>query len=577
MSNIAEQLATLQTNLEAAKQTLADNLTLNHLETTTASTLTEMAESAANVPGTYYQSYIDLVEGAAITDLTIPKSVMQIGDYKYSGVTTLATLTFEEGSLCWRIGTGTFDGCTGLTNINWNGITGLTTIGNQAFNSCHSLETFVFPASIQTIGSDAFARISSLTAVTFEEGSQLTYIGGYAFGECYGIEKVILPEGLVELAENVFRYDDFTFISLPSTLTTIGSNCFGRNSSLLKIVCNGTTAPTLADNVFSDGTTDHTGYIYIPQGADYSSWESQIGNFTLIEMGDYDIRIYDSGGTYTDYVYDDRSLPSEGYAGDESIYGVELGSTITEIPANCFSGCTNLTALTLSEYISSVGENAIPTVQDLTVGIPSIPNNFLYGNGSIRNLTLTSAVTSIGDSAFQQCSALTSITLPTTVNAIGNSSFKECYSLSSVHIPSNILTINGGAFEGCEGLTSLTFDEGCTTIGGNAFHYCPSLTSVTLPASLSTFDGGYNFGDCTGMTEFTMLSQDITSIPNLMLFNCNHLTSITMHAATCPSIESRSLDINHNNGGVLHVPTGADYSSWLEALGDGWTVEYFDV
>ena len=57
-------------------------------------------------------------------------------------------------------------------------------------------------------------------------------------------------------------------------------------------------------------------------------------------------------------------------------------------------------------------------------------------------------------------------------------------------------------------------------------------------------------------------------------FDSSGLTSITCYAKPAPALGD-SVFQNIPNTGILRVPEGANYSSWLKVLPSGWSVEYF--
>ena len=76
-------------------------------------------------------------------------------------------------------------------------------------------------------------------------------------------------------------------------------------------------------------------------------------------------------------------------------------------------------------------------------------------------------VTVIGDYAFSGCNELTSVTIPEGLTAIGEYAFSDCYGLTSLTLPGGLTSIGEFAFSDCSGLTSVTFPEGLTTIGAS--------------------------------------------------------------------------------------------------------------
>ncbi|MDR1793143.1 MAG: leucine-rich repeat domain-containing protein [Bacteroidales bacterium] len=104
-----------------------------------------------------------------------------------------------------------------------------------------------------------------------------------------------------------------------------------------------------------------------------------------------------------------------------------------------------------------------------------LPNSVQGGTGN-----LTYSVTAIGDGAFGACSNLTAVTIPNTVTIIGNfaffgtgltsitfpesvttirwGAFYHCLSLTSVTIPTSVTTMGAGTFAECFALTELNYN-----------------------------------------------------------------------------------------------------------------------
>lgn len=88
--------------------------------------------------------------------------------------------------------------------------------------------------------------------------------------------------------------------------------------------------------------------------------------------------------------------------------------------------------------------------------------------------------------AFSGCTNVTSITIPDSVTTIKMNAFHGCTGLTSLTIPGSVTEIGAYAFYGCTGLTSVTIGNGVTTIPMQAFYDCSSLTEVTIPASVTS-------------------------------------------------------------------------------------------
>ena len=145
-----------------------------------------------------------------------------------------------------------------------------------------------------------------------------------------------------------------------------------------------------------------------------------------------------------------------------------------------------------------------PVTVDIGNTVTSLGYSF-SSCSSLTSVTISDSVTSIGNNAFRDCGGLTSITIGDGVTSIGESAFEGCTSITSVTIPDSVTSIRSYAFEGCSGLTSITIGDGVTSIDDTAFAYCSGLTSVTIPASVTSIGTGV-FSVCRGLTSVTFNS-----------------------------------------------------------------------
>ena len=159
-------------------------------------------------------------------------------------------------------------------------------------------------------------------------------------------------------------------------------------------------------------------------------------------------------------------------------------------------------------------------------GTVVISDSLTYRNRTYR-------VTEIDDHAFSGCSEITSITIPASVWHIGLDAFKDCYGLKEIHIsdlsawcelsfcdvtddsgdsplnyadglylngelitdlvvPEDVSEIGAHAFEGYEKLRSVVLHNGIEAIHKSAFYYCTNLTDINFPERLF-YIGPYAF------------------------------------------------------------------------------------
>ena len=207
---------------------------------------------------------------------TIPKEVTEIGAYTFSEITSLKTVTFEEGGVeALVIGKAAFYKCTGIEFIVLPERT--TVIGDYAFNGCSGLMSVVLPSTLEEIGYDAFYYCSKLLQVgnfseleiNFENApGEIDYAMIYYYdaegGHMYDIENsdyydIIVVDypgwgNVISVTDDgyvTFKYsDDRTFvigykgeateIVIPETITDIYEYAF-YNSNVTNV--------TISDNV----------------------------------------------------------------------------------------------------------------------------------------------------------------------------------------------------------------------------------------------------------------------------------------------------------------------------------------
>lgn len=226
----------------------------------------------------------------------------------------------------------------------------------------------------------------------------------------------------------------------------------------------------------------------------------------------------------------------------------EIGDCVTTLGLGAFSGCTNLSSVTMSS------------------GITSINNFAFYQCSGLTSVTIPSGVTSINQYAFSFCSSLTSVTIPNSVTSLGNSVFSNCYKLKSLTIGSGVTSISDNAFYSCSGLTSVTIPSSVTSIGSGAFNYCKGLKSLSLASGLKTISGSA-FANCSALTAVTIPSSVTTAGTNVFS-NCSSLSAITFNSTSAPAWLSPSVIASSTLPKLerINIPSCSSYNSYYAKL-----------
>ena len=112
----------------------------------------------------------------------------------------ITSVVIESGVT--SIGNWAFEYCSNLTSVTIPA--SVTSIGKYAFYACKGLTSVTIPASVTSIGQSAFALCIGLASITFASGSHLTTIGVSAFVSCTNLTSIEIPASVTSIDSNVW-------------------------------------------------------------------------------------------------------------------------------------------------------------------------------------------------------------------------------------------------------------------------------------------------------------------------------------------------------------------------------------
>lgn len=123
-----------------------------------------------------------------ITSISMPQSIVEIGESAFAGCSQLTSLSFPDSikylevCVCY--------GCEKLCNLHLP--SGIQVIGRSAFNGCKSLEEFVIPDSVKEIDGMVFKNCSGLKKIYW--GKSVEKVGGDPFTGCRILKEVYISD-----------------------------------------------------------------------------------------------------------------------------------------------------------------------------------------------------------------------------------------------------------------------------------------------------------------------------------------------------------------------------------------------
>lgn len=390
--------------------------TLAHLRTIRATNLKEIGAEA------FYRCLL-------LTSVSLPASMMSIGDNAFAGCTNLAQ--FEVlAETPPTLGTSVFSEDNNLTIYVPS--TSLVSYKNSWSAYADRIQPMSQPGSIiyytSTDGNvvdpykpDAFN--TTVISNTYEDGigklvfdGPLTKIGNAAFFNSPLLE-ITLPDSVEEIAENAFWQE-------PAHWTLQAFYGKGASEDHLSLVSNGVLVAVARKDEIMD--------FVIPENVTKVGWNvfySCKYRTVTIPAG---LKSCDNG------------FPS--MSDLEAFYGPNVSED-----HRCFIlngvimafAAKGLTSYTLTESLDGIGSHA-----------------FYNQYSSLKELVLPDTATSIGTCAFS-LTPITSLTLPAHLKSIATEAFFAMYSLPRITIPAEVETIGSEAFsyagDNYGGLTDITF------------------------------------------------------------------------------------------------------------------------
>ena len=336
-----------------------------------------------------------------LASITLPNSVTYLGDDDpnsieggvFEGCESFTSFTFPSSYASRNLPSFTFKECKNLATINWNGYNPKR-LNNSAFYNCDKITWSQIPQSVEELGSTCFYDCEALTSVdlskikkmdtgvfwgtpltSVEWPAAVTEIPANTFWACGKLTTIKgIPgqpgawDNITKIGENAFNMCALTTIKLPAELKTIDAQAF-RSCDHLATVDYGTKVETIGDGAFwstgalkkfffkgSVKTLGANAFRESGLTCVHLKGDMTIGKEAFRDCKNLKYVEFPATSSATQPL----TYVAEGmFAGCTSLPFITLPSTVTEIKANAFNGCSNLNYVNiLAETPATLTTNA---------------------------------------------------------------------------------------------------------------------------------------------------------------------------------------------------------------------------
>lgn len=302
-------------------------------------------------------------------------------------------------------------------------------IAADFMNGNTSVTSIIMPNTYVEIGARAFKNCTNLTSIKFGEKekpalfqnadvlstTKLRRINESAFEGDYKLTEIDLsPNGLVYIGRCAFSgCSGITTLRLNASVKNIGEQAFYGCESINNLWYYGSENEWMSV-VYDTASNSELEY------ASHPNYFAKEITFTKLTDAGYGYKKFEYYKLTTlSYTGGSTAIGNYCFANFKSITSADL-SGVSSIGMGAFDNCTNLSTVTLSDNLSTLGANAFRNNSGLTQiyigsGVKNIPAGVFSNCSNLKEITILNNVSNIGSDSFDGCDLLT------TVNVVYNS------------------------------------------------------------------------------------------------------------------------------------------------------------
>ena len=385
----------------------------------------------------------------------------------------------------------------------------------KAFSGYASLTKVVLPQGLVALGAESFkgALIASVTIP-----ASVTEIGSAAFMDCKNLASFLLPSGVTSVPASAFENcGSLSSAVLHLGVKNIGDKAF-KNCTSITAFGLPTGIETIGEEAFAGTKIAEVGFGEVVKSVGSKAYAGvPVTKVTSLNP----VPPVVSEDTFDASVYENATLVisdffEEAYKADAVwalFKNVELKHG-TVVDPDGFTRIYNAEGGSLSEVLT--GEIKTSCTKLRILGNLSREDFVEIKNlQKLQELDITEAtiVASLKDAekypanefpkmAFQSATNIKRVYLPASIESIGDSAFEES-GLTEILIPGSVKSVGVYLFAHCASLKKVTIEDGLEATNTYMFLGCSALTEVNLPSTLKTL-GSSTFTTCTALKSVAL-------------------------------------------------------------------------
>ena len=494
-----------------------------------------------------------------------PEYLSSVSNYAFQNCTSLTKVALHEANT--GIGDYAFDGCSVMTDVDNIGVVnsigsyafqgtkvaftslheGVENVGEGAFKGCKYITSMNIPSTMSNIPSRMFEN-TNLANITFTDSNNITSIGTHAFRKTK-LASFRFPKAIEIVNDNVFaECENLTSIELyKSKITRIDYKAFYNSSKLHSIKRYDDNDQILASDSDNDTLylpTSLVNTINSSTGEEGSNFAKTAFKHAIIPSSLTNIAasMFEGCTKLEDVTYESyensflRQVNQKAFKGCTALTSFSFANTVRTTGSNCFNGCTALVTVHLPEF-KQLSSNQIKMLGTDTRKYSSITTSMFAGCTALENIVIPSTTSEIQGTAFENCSSLTRISIPESVKVIKANAFNKCSSNLYISVESSSQPEKWASNWNGSGSTAAKYVFGSIGIEQSG-DFLFSINSDGVSATIVEYDGA--------STDLVVPETIGTNNLRVTGINDNFISDEKLEALTSVSIPNGLTDIGAN-------------------------------